>query len=117
MDSKFIEQQKARLIALRAEIAHDLEQVHENLGQGIVPSEATDQEDVAAINTMRQLDMAGGDLFADRLYALDQALKTIDAGTYGTCARCGRPIAPARLEAQPWAAFCITCQEALDTGK
>lgn len=116
MDQAFIEQQKERLLVLKAEFEHELQQAQENLAQGIAPSEATDQEEVAVINNMRQLDMAGGDLFADRIYEIDHALKAIDEGTYGTCERCGRAINPERLEAKPWATLCIQCQEALDTG-
>ncbi len=41
---------------------------------------------------------------------LTDALERLRAGTYGTCVRCGDPIAPARLEAIPHAAACIGCQ-------
>ena len=44
-----------------------------------------------------------------RLAALDAALARVDAGTYGTCERCGRPIAPERLAALPATARCIGC--------
>lgn len=37
------------------------------------------------------------------------ALARIENGTYGTCARCGEPIARARLEARPIATRCIKC--------
>jgi DnaK suppressor protein len=40
---------------------------------------------------------------------LDAALKRIDAGDYGRCERCGRPIAPERLLARPAARTCIAC--------
>lgn len=43
------------------------------------------------------------------LAELDAALDRVDAGTYGTCESCGRPIAPARLEALPAARRCIVC--------
>ena len=38
------------------------------------------------------------------------ALNRIEQGTYGRCTRCGRQIAPARLEVLPHAAACIECQ-------
>jgi DnaK suppressor protein len=38
------------------------------------------------------------------------ALNRITQGTYGRCTRCGRQIAPARLEVIPYAAACIECQ-------
>ena len=35
------------------------------------------------------------------------ALEKLDSGTYGKCEKCGEPIEPARLEAQPTARYCI----------
>jgi RNA polymerase-binding protein DksA len=40
---------------------------------------------------------------------LDRALRQLDEGGYGTCERCGRPIAPERLAARPTASTCISC--------
>lgn len=48
----------------------------------------------------------------DRLAEIDAALARVDAGTYGTCERCGDPIVPARLEARPVARLCIGCASA-----
>jgi DnaK suppressor protein len=42
------------------------------------------------------------------------ALNRITRGTYGLCTRCGRPIAPGRLEVLPHAAACIECQSHAD---
>src|SRR3546814_13132406 len=41
---------------------------------------------------------------------ISAALAKIDAGTYGICERCAAPIPFARLEAVPYAAYCVTCQ-------
>lgn len=46
-----------------------------------------------------------------RLREIDIALERMAAGSYGTCATCGGPIAEARLEAFPSATTCIDCQE------
>lgn len=45
------------------------------------------------------------------LHDVERAIAKMDAGTYGTCERCGRPIAPERLEAIPWALLCIDCKK------
>lgn len=36
-----------------------------------------------------------------------RALKALEDGTYGKCAKCGKPIEPARLEIFPTAQFCL----------
>jgi RNA polymerase-binding transcription factor DksA len=50
------------------------------------------------------------------LAALDDALDRLHHESYGTCERCGEPIAIERLEAQPAALTCIRCAAADDTG-
>jgi DnaK suppressor protein len=42
---------------------------------------------------------------------LESALRRIDAGSFGICQGCEEPIAAKRLDAIPWARFCIPCQE------
>ncbi|MEO8477927.1 MAG: TraR/DksA C4-type zinc finger protein [Actinomycetota bacterium] len=42
---------------------------------------------------------------------VERALAKMDAGTYGTCERCGGAIGPERLEALPWALLCIDCKQ------
>ena len=39
------------------------------------------------------------------------ALVRIDQDTYGICAECEEPISTKRLDAVPWARYCVTCQE------
>jgi RNA polymerase-binding protein DksA len=47
-----------------------------------------------------------------RLAEIDAAVKRLDAGTYGTCEGCGRPIGQGRLTARPAAHTCIKCAAA-----
>ncbi|MCP9484790.1 MAG: TraR/DksA C4-type zinc finger protein [Gaiellaceae bacterium MAG52_C11] len=42
-----------------------------------------------------------------QLREVDEALGRIEAGTYGTCAVCGKEIPAERLEAVPWTTLCI----------
>jgi RNA polymerase-binding protein DksA len=43
----------------------------------------------------------------DLIQKIDRALLRIDDGTYGLCARCGRPIEKARIKALPYVDLCI----------
>src|SRR5215470_2074645 len=39
------------------------------------------------------------------------ALHRMDHDTYGVCLECEEPISTKRLDAVPWARYCVTCQE------
>ena len=42
------------------------------------------------------------------------ALQKMDDGSFGACERCSEPIAEKRLEAIPFARYCITCQRLVE---
>jgi len=42
------------------------------------------------------------------------ALRKIEDGSYGTCERCSEPIAEKRLDALPFARYCISCQRVIE---
>lgn len=70
--------------------------------------------DAASETFEREKDLAMDENIDDMLEGIDRALEKIDAGNYGTCDRCGRDISKARLEAVPYAAFCVECQDLLE---
>src|SRR5262252_3622985 len=47
------------------------------------------------------------------LREVEEALVRVKEGTYGICQECEEPISPKRLQALPWAKFCVRCQEML----
>ena len=49
-----------------------------------------------------------------RMQDIQMALRSIEKGSYGTCARCGKQIEPARLEVKPDATLCLTCQQEIE---
>jgi DnaK suppressor protein len=50
------------------------------------------------------------------LLQVQDALKRFDNGTFGACVHCGEAIAMPRLQAVPWARYCIDCQELQEKG-
>ena len=50
------------------------------------------------------------------LLQIENALRRMDDGIYGKCSNCGQTINILRLEAVPWARFCIDCQELAEKG-
>jgi RNA polymerase-binding protein DksA len=65
--------------------------------------------ETASITLGREIDYTLGENSQTVLSEIDAALARIEDGTFGTCTNCGKEIAVARLEAQPWAALCIDC--------
>ncbi len=53
----------------------------------------------------------------DALYEIEEALKRIDAGTYGVCEMSGKAISHLRLEAMPFARCTVECQAELEKNK
>jgi len=45
------------------------------------------------------------------LREISDALHRMEQGTYGICLECEEPISGKRLDAVPWARYCVTCQE------
>lgn len=101
--------------ALLAERAHLLEEVGETI---IAPGQMTYGSQAAAASQVfeQQRDLALRDRATTQMKLVDEALARLDEGTFGSCVRCGKPIPPGRLEALPWAAFCIECQRIIDRG-
>jgi DnaK suppressor protein len=64
----------------------------------------------------RELMFSLSDNERTQLLQVDEALRRIDAETFGICGNCGREIAPLRLKAIPWARYCVDCQELAEKG-
>jgi len=74
-------------------------------------SNADDEHDPEGATIAFERSQVGALIRQTRLHlaAIDAAVERLDAGTYGTCARCGQPIGEARLAARPVAVTCIAC--------
>jgi DnaK suppressor protein len=51
------------------------------------------------------------------LLRVKAAARRIDNGRFGICLACHNPISERHLHAVPWAAFCIPCRKAVDSGE
>jgi DnaK suppressor protein len=85
----------------------------------VAPDSMTYGSQAAAASQVfdQQRDLALRDRAVGQLAQVEAALGRLEAGSFGTCIRCLREIAPARLEALPWAAHCIECQSLADRGR
>ena len=110
MSALDLEPFRATLLAERARLV-------EERGAAIVaPDQMTYDSQAAAASQVfaQQRDLALRDRTDQQLALVEAALARLDDGTFGTCIRCGQPIAAERLEALPWAPRCIDCQRLAD---
>lgn len=70
-----------------------------------------DPADVGSTNFERDQEMSLAANAREMLEQSQEALKRIDAGTYGVCENCHEPIGKGRLQAYPRANLCVRCKQ------
>lgn len=115
----FYEKQRQRLLALKDTLLDSMNGV----ARDSLRSRADGNE--ASAFGMHQAD-AGSDAYdrdfalsllsqeQDSLYEIDEALKRLEAGEYGTCEMSGKPIPHPRLEALPFTRYTVECQAEIE---
>ncbi len=101
---------RSALLAARTHLVNEL-------GEAVQPPDQMTYGSQAAAASQvfeQQRDLALRDKSMHQLELVEEALARLDGGSYGTCLRCAKAIAGARLEALPWAANCIDCQGLID---
>lgn len=116
LSSKQIEHFRGLLLAERARLEEEREQIRSRSGavDGALPEEGEggdeDTADLANAMMDKEMDLSVEDEIEDLLSAVDHALKKIEEGTYGICDMSGEPIPAGRLELIPYAALTVECQ-------
>ncbi len=85
--------------------------------EGITIEKSPDALDEVQNAAERELAIRNLDRESNLLRAVRAALHRMSEGTFGTCLHCEEDISPKRLNAVPWAAYCIGCQEIADRNR
>jgi len=109
MSKNELEKYRAALEAKKAEIAASLRNRDE-----IAIEKTADAIDEVQLAGERELAIRNLDRESILLRNVRAALARIADGSFGTCLHCEEEINAKRLNAVPWAPFCIRCQEAAD---
>lgn len=99
---------RAEAAALRNEIGLAESEIAERDG---VAQAGDDEADASSKLAQREHDLALTQNTRELLDQTEHALARIDAGTYGECESCGKPIGKARLQAFPRATLCVECKQ------
>jgi len=109
MSKSELEKYRTTLEAKKAEIAASLRNRDE-----IAIEKTADAIDEVQLAGERELAIRNLDRESVLFRQVRGALARLADGSYGTCMHCEEDISPKRLNAVPWTAFCIRCQEAAD---
>jgi len=71
------------------------------------------EEDQAQLSHDEFISLRLNSLDYVQLKLIEEALDRIEAGDYGICLSCEEPIPSKRLQALPWAKYCVNCQQSL----
>jgi DnaK suppressor protein len=104
---------RERLLTEKSELESQLATLEENTfaaSQSDMSGEVAFDDETADAGTAtfeRERDLSIENNIRDLLAKIDRALQRMDAGTFGICDRCGKPIEKARVKALPYVDLCI----------
>ena len=115
-ETKFLAAQRKQLLARResylADVARStataLELTEDGANQDSSDEDGFGEGDTLNVERDRLLVVASE--AKERVAEIDAALARVEAGTYGVCEACHKPIAKARLEVVPEATLCVNCK-------
>jgi DnaK suppressor protein len=94
---------QSEIDSAETEIGHLLREGGEGAGN--------DQADVGSNTFERDHEMSMAKNARANLELVELALQRIEAGTYGRCESCGKPVGKMRLQAFPRATLCMECKQ------
>ncbi|MEU4060890.1 TraR/DksA C4-type zinc finger protein [Streptomyces wedmorensis] len=97
---------QAEVLRLRSELVHSREELT-GLMRDSGDGAGDDQADTGTKNITREHELALAANAREMLEQTEHALERLDAGTYGLCEVCGKPIGKARMQAFPRATLCV----------
>ena len=109
MTTKSLEQYRDILEAKRKELL-----VGNGDREEILIENAAEEFDRLQQQLNREVAIRNLDRESTMLKSVQAALTRIANGSFGVCLRCDEDIPERRLNALPWAAYCVKCQEIVD---
>ncbi|MBB4980028.1 TraR/DksA family transcriptional regulator [Streptomyces nymphaeiformis] len=97
---------QAEVLRLGSELVHSQEELT-GLMRDSGDGAGDDQADTGSKNITREHELALAANAREMLEQTEHALERLDAGTYGLCEVCGKPIGKARMQAFPRATLCV----------
>jgi RNA polymerase-binding protein DksA len=114
MDEAFVERMREKLLAMKEDILQNLMAEDTDFRELVESDNSKDLVDIASSDIDKKTLDALGAQEMKRLRLIESALARIDNGRYGYCLKTGKPIPKERLEAIPYALYCVEYQSELE---
>ncbi len=105
-----VEKFRVQLKQMEGDLLGDIER-SESEAREVASAEVEDAVDLANSGESKDREFDTGSRDYEKLRLVREALERIEQGTFGECLDCGCEIPLARLEAVPWAQYCLEDQE------
>ena len=115
MDKKTVKTYRDRLLARRESLFSQVTEAELSSRERDLGG-TQDPADMAANAYTKELliSMSANDRML--LHLIDEALQRVEKGEYGECVNCGEQVQTKRLDAVPWARYCLKCQDLQERG-
>jgi len=115
-NAKQIEELRATLLERKEIITNSINDSRESINS-LKSTECNDEFDYAEVSSDSFKEGIIANQQIQELKEIEEALKRIDKGSYGTCEMCDESISIGRLRAKPFAKFCTPCREIYEVEK
>jgi DnaK suppressor protein len=116
MDARKLKKFKEKLAEKRGSLVNAVQRSDTYGREANVEVETMDTGDKASSSYTKEFMFSRSNNDRMVLKMIREAEERIQAGAYGECTNCGKSVEPKRLEAVPWARYCIACQELEEQG-
>jgi len=96
-------EKKTRIVRKLSEVYSQSKEVETHVAQDIV--------DKAESSYAKEFLLSLSDAEREQLLLIDEALRRLDRNEFGICQLCRQEIGKKRIDAIPWTAYCINCQQ------
>ena len=102
---------------LEGMIGHHIEKAQSLQNQSLTRNDKENPDETGTDDNTRITELTKAGMSEETIRNIEEAIRAIDAGTYGICKSCQRQIPRGRLDAKPEALYCVSCRTEIEEAR
>ena len=98
-------------------IGHHIEKAQSLQNQSLTRNDKENPDETGTDDNTRITELTKAGMSEETIRNIEEAIRAIDAGTYGICKSCQRQIPRGRLNAKPEALYCVSCRTEIEEAR